>query len=183
MSFGLSKDQPEIKAAVLAAHLENILMFAAASNNGGNFPVTYPAKYGEVICIFSTDGFGKNSDYNPTQMDNAGYHFATIGEGVKSAWPVHLQDGSKPERRMTGTSFATPVAAGVAACLLEFALMKQMREDFYKRLRHQQRMQDVLAKELAIPAYGLHYIHPWNLFKADRPEKRILSFIERHLEG
>jgi subtilisin family serine protease len=183
MSFGLLKDHIDMRNAVLEAHAKNILMFAAASNKGGNFHVTYPAKYGEVICIFSTDGLGSDSIFNPTQMGGSGYHLATIGEGVESAWPIDLQDGSKLERRMSGTSFATPIAAGVAACVLEFVLMNQKDDDLYEKLHRRDQMKEVLAQQLADKRKGWHYIRPWKLFEKGRPEDMILTLIKSTLEG
>jgi subtilisin family serine protease len=183
MSFGLLKDQTDMRKAVLEAHAKSILMFAAASNKGGNFNVTYPAKYGEAICIFSTDGLGSDSIYNPTQMGGSGYHLATLGEGVKSAWPIDLQEGSNFERRMSGTSFATPIAAGVAACVLEFTLMNQKDNNLYEKLHRRDQMKEVFAQRLADNRNGWHYIRPWKLFDKERSEDTILTLIEEALEG
>ena len=122
MSFGLEEEHGGMQKAIIEAYSKNILMFAAASNEGGNRIVTYPARKEQVICIYATDGKGEPYRSNPTPIGNS-YRFATLGEGVKSAWPKGLKKGAAPEQRMTGTSFATPIAAGIAACLLEFAIV------------------------------------------------------------
>ncbi|KAJ5726293.1 uncharacterized protein N7483_007650 [Penicillium malachiteum] len=42
-----------------------------------------------------------------------------LGESVRSAWPQKLQD--EGEKVMDGTSCATPIAAGIAALVLDYA--------------------------------------------------------------
>ena len=181
MSFGLERDHDDMTEAILQAHSKRIIMFAAASNNGGNQDVTFPARMNEVICIYSTDGKGNASDCNPTEVKDSGYHFATLGEAVRSAWPKHLQ-GSQTYKRMTGTSFSTPIAAAVAACILEFARMHKIDNDLYKLLRSCQGMQLIFANHLADKRGKLHYIHPWKLFASHRTAGKILTLIQDPLE-
>jgi hypothetical protein len=167
MSFGLEKHDNEIQDAILTAYQQNIIMFSAASNQGGNFSVKYPAKRNEVLCIYSTDGMGVPSGFNPTKMKTEGHHFAILGEAVKSAWPKTVGSGSAPSQRMSGTSFAVPLAAGTAACILEFALrngMKTSHEDLYKKLRSRQGMYIIFSELLSEKRNQFHYIHPWMLF-------------------
>ena len=177
MSFGLANHEKDIEDAVKEAYSKGILLFAAASNEGGNSPVTYPARYDDVICIFSTDGWGNASKCNPNPMGNSLYRFATLGEAVKSAWPIHLPD-SQGERRMTGTSFATPIAAAVAACVLEFCLMNGMSDEQYQELKCPKGMREVFCKTLIKEREGLHYICPWNLFNTSRKDDFIFAFIK-----
>jgi hypothetical protein len=170
MSFGLEKYDQDVQDAILRACSKNIIMFSAASNQGGNSGVKYPANRDEVICIYSTDGMGNPSHFNPTKMDSEGYHFAILGEGIKSAWPKKLAPSSAPEQlgqRMSGTSFAAPIAAGTAACILEFALkndMKKSHGDLYRVLRSRQGIHTVFKKLLATERKEYHYIHPSKLF-------------------
>jgi Subtilase family len=182
MSFGLERDHASMQKEILEAYSKNIIIFAAASNNGGNYDVTYPARKNEVICIYSTDGNGNTSHCNPTHLKNSGYHFATLGVGVKSAWPKHLHEKSEGERRMTGTSFATPIAAGIAACILEFARMHKIEDDLYKVLRSREGMQEVFAQHLVDKRGDLHYIHPWKLFANHRSDEEILLQIKDPLK-
>lgn len=117
MSFGFQEPGGEdlVKTEVENCLNNKISVFASASNDGDDAERTYPAKYERVICVHSTSGLGNPSDFNPTadtgkNMDN----FAVLGEGIKSAWPVCLGEGTG-KQRMSGTSFATPVAVSIAA--------------------------------------------------------------------
>jgi subtilisin family serine protease len=79
---------------------------------------------------------------------------------------------------MTGTSFATPIAAGVAACVLEFSLMNGMGDDLYQVLRSRKGMKALFFEWLGEERDGLHYIHPWQLFSKSRTEDVILTLIK-----
>ncbi|TDZ25961.1 hypothetical protein Cob_v000029 [Colletotrichum orbiculare MAFF 240422] len=87
----------------------------------------------EVISVGSTTGDHKKSDFGP--ILRAGNRLCAVGEGLEAAWiqpPEASQDGKtsrqpprkprKPHRTMkhlAGTSYATPIAAGIAAMLLD----------------------------------------------------------------
>jgi hypothetical protein len=184
MSFGLKQEHKEMQEAILKAYAKNILIFAAASNGGGNREVKYPARTEQAICVYATDGKGNSFSGNPNRMPNSSYHFATLGVEVKSVWPKHLQKGAAPERRVTGTSFATPIAAGIAACVLEFALLNDLPEHLYSLLRRRQGMQVLFTEHLAdrMTRDDFHYIHPMKLFSDDSSPTEILASIQRCLK-
>lgn len=182
MSFGLEKHDDDMQDAVLAAYVQKIIMFSAASNQGGNFGVKYPARAPEVLCIYSTDGMGEPSPFNPTKMKNESHHLAILGEGIRSAWPKTLEGSSTPFQRMSGTSFAVPVAAGTAANILEFALRKGMmanHANLYKKLRTCQGMRIIFSKLLAAKRKEFHYIHPWMLFAINNTARTDQYIFER----
>ncbi|KAK0123908.1 hypothetical protein ONS95_008900 [Cadophora gregata] len=174
MSFGLDKEIAEVQAAIRNAFYKNILMFAAASNSGGNLEVKYPARKDEVICVYATDGSGNPFTRNPNIMPNTSFHFATLGVGVKSSWPK--KPGEASERRQTGTSFATPIVAGIAACIIEFATVQDLPEELLAVLKTRQGMQKTLLKLMVddTPRSGFHYVHPWKMFANDRSEESVL---------
>ena len=208
MSFGMDNDNPAMQKQILKAYNENIIMFAAASNRGKNYEVTFPARENEVICIYSTNGNGGKSYCNPAGLKNSGYHFATVGVAVKSAWPLSFplppntpstsersmagaaqqscerppagtpKANKSPERRMTGTSFATPIVAAIAAYILDFARMHGISEELYQRLRCRKGMQEIFADHMVVKSDELHYIHPWKLFADHRPDEHIISLIK-----
>jgi hypothetical protein len=173
MSFGLEEEHRGTQKAIMAAYSKNILMFAAASSGEGTRTVAYPARKEQVICIYATDGQGEPYRSNPTPIGNS-YRFATLGEAVKSAWPKGLKKGAAPEQRMTGTSIATPIVAGIAACFLEFALVHEMPVNSYNSLRTRQGMSAVFGKLMVDIRKELHCIHLWRLFSEPRQPADIL---------
>jgi hypothetical protein len=174
MSFGLNHPVPAVEEAIKAAKAKGILMFAAASNDGSSrwVPYAYPARASAdlgIFCIHSTDGKGNASKFTPPSRDG---DFATLGEGVRSAWPWHLRKGL--EKRQTGTSTATPIAAGIAALVLEFATQKPpMKASETANLRTYRGMAEVLKKMAVKTSANYRYLDPLNLFtdKSSKPKE------------
>lgn len=180
MSFGIDRDHPAMHDQIREAYRKDIIMFAAASNKGRNYPVPFPARRSEVLCIYATNGKGYAYNGNPA-LGTTDCHFATLGVAVKSAWPEHLL-GDYPsdrsgERRTTGTSFATPIVAGIAAHILDFARVQEIDEESYRMLRSRDGMKKIFADLLANKNDGLDYIHPWKLFADYRPEDSDVLFL------
>ncbi|KAF2025168.1 subtilisin-like protein, partial [Setomelanomma holmii] len=110
-----------LQSAIDRAHAAHVLVFAAASNGGGNNDRTFPARHDHVFCVHSTDSRGNRSTFSPTPEHN-NVNFATTGEAIESAWPVHLCDDKDDLQKMkSGTSYATPIAASIASFLLLYA--------------------------------------------------------------
>lgn len=135
MSFGFPTCKidgyEELEHAIKHAYYRDVLLFAAASNSGGQLGRAYPAREANVICVHSTDAHGNRSSFSPTAMPQD-VNLATVGEGVISAWPMHLcgsddrgeaEEGEDGMYTMvkSGTSYATPIMAGIAAFLLLYA--------------------------------------------------------------
>ncbi|TQN69465.1 Subtilisin DY [Colletotrichum shisoi] len=97
----------DLQEAIDRAYHEKVLMFAAASHSGGNLGRAYPASGPHVTCVHSTDAFGNRSKFSPTPERNA-VNIATVGD---SDYLVSC----------SGTSYATPILAGIAAFLLHYA--------------------------------------------------------------
>ena len=110
MSFGFTSEVPVIRDAIDRATMGShpTLVLAAASNEGGNDGVSWPARHDRVICVHATDSFGNKYQQNPSPSDPRNV-FATLGQDVEVV--------VAPTRKETksGTSVATPVAAGIAA--------------------------------------------------------------------
>lgn len=163
MSFGYPSRESDgyefLEQSIKHAINQNVLLFAAASNNGANTKRAYPARHSDVICIHSTKANGTPSDFNPLPLP--GDNFATIGEAVESAWPVHLFDQVRNVNyvaRKSGTSFATPIASGIAAVLLQYARVKLSSKEA-EQLKQSQFMKAVL-RAVSIKSQGYDYIAP-----------------------
>ncbi|KAK2055145.1 subtilisin-like protein [Colletotrichum caudatum] len=134
MSFGFPDKQTEgyhdLEKALQDAHRNNVLLFAAASNSGGRQDRAFPARNPDVIAVHSTDTNGNRSDFSPSGK-LYDISLATVGEGVESAWPISMCDRSANPTFVEckyGTSYATPIMAGIAAFLLLYARIRLPKE-------------------------------------------------------
>jgi subtilisin family serine protease len=150
MSFGYPTNQidgyQELERAILYAHSKHVLMFAAASNSGANQDRAYPARDAHVICVHSTDSNGNRSKFSPTALRHDA-NIATIGEAVQSSWPVGKCDlVLNPDcvQCKSGTSYATPIAVGIAAFLLQYTRIHM--PDIASMLKRQEKMTAVFLK-------------------------------------
>ncbi|KAM0425638.1 hypothetical protein ACHAPT_009170 [Fusarium lateritium] len=113
MSFGMSSPNEAIRGAIRAAESAGIICTVAASNYGGNETRSFPAKMDQVLCIHAGDGNGNKSGLNPTPLDWRD-NISTLGVCIPSEW-----EGEEGQY-VSGTSYAAPVAAGIAANVLRF---------------------------------------------------------------
>ncbi|PVH92328.1 subtilisin-like protein [Periconia macrospinosa] len=119
MSFGIREYHELMSTAISNALNKRTLLFAAASNDGANLGRAFPAQYPSVFCIHSTDGNGNPSNFNPTASETD-VNFSLLGEHVSSHWPAGMNGHDQTVNVMSGTSVATPIAAGLAASILSF---------------------------------------------------------------
>ncbi|OBS26151.1 hypothetical protein FPOA_00094 [Fusarium poae] len=138
MSFGFDGEQyvdgePIVGNAILKALTETsqrTLFFSAAANEGGNRNEMFPASNQNVMSIRGSDDRGWACSFNPPPDYNAETCFMTLGVDVPGASLA----GSKykgGEVLKSGTSVATPIAAGIAAMLLGYA---KIHEQALKRV-------------------------------------------------
>lgn len=97
-----------LKDAVSRAREKGILLFSAAGNSGVK-EVLYPASLDHTICVGAVD-YKKQAALFSTESDMV--DICQVGVDVVSAWI----DGGY--RKISGTSMATPITAGIAALLL-----------------------------------------------------------------
>ena len=84
--------------------------------------MAYPASRSGVITIHAASADGEPWAFNP--FAELGYNLSIQGKSVGAAWICdEAANNSAALRHMTGTSVATPIAAGVVALLLELAML------------------------------------------------------------
>ncbi|MCJ1360014.1 MAG: hypothetical protein MMC33_010017 [Icmadophila ericetorum] len=168
MSFGWdlpTELDSDIETAINKAIDNNgILSFAAASNEGAKTSgPAFPARLPRAFYITSTSGKGALSDFNTPGAQGSEFNHSIVGEAVKSCWPG---DPGQPdgERRQTGTSIATPMAAAIASLLLTFAT-DQLLEDYVKAMKKPKGMCHVFDL-LNTKDSHKGYLVPWHLLRA-----------------
>jgi subtilisin family serine protease len=177
MSFGFQQSIPEIETAINNASNLGVNFFAAASNGSiyEDPPIAFPARLnGKVTAIRSFDGDHKLADKSPP--DDHKYCLGALGEGIKSV--------RNPSVRVSGTSFATPLAAGIAALVLEYArsqkVMNMFTAEEHSFLRTHRGMYQILEGLMKSNNIAQHAcIIPWKLFDDDKslaPEQQVVLF-------
>jgi len=106
MSFGMTSDSATLRNAVAAASQSALLV--AASGNGGTATPNYPAAYASVVSVAATDNRDQRASFSTFNPD---VEVAAPGVDILSTW---IGGGY---RSISGTSMATPHAAGVAAVI------------------------------------------------------------------
>lgn len=134
MSFGFERKIRVIGDALTYARkvVKPPLIFAATRNEGAHKGIAWPASDTGVFGISSTDGHGAPSSFNPADKGSDTILYA-FGEGVKVKPPAG-NPKLKLQTYVSGTSFATPTAAALAANLLGFvrlAILACSEEDQY----------------------------------------------------
>lgn len=116
-----------MRDAINFALSKDVLVFAAAGNSKTS-PMAFPARMANVIPIFSYGAKGPScNNPRPTPTD----YICAPGEDVKSIIPLDcIERLSRTRQRdiaaegrevaKSGSSQATAIASGVAACVLEF---------------------------------------------------------------
>ncbi|KAI0103355.1 hypothetical protein GGR51DRAFT_524641 [Nemania sp. FL0031] len=192
MSFGCYFDVMNVTKAIDCASkagLKGTILLAAASNNGQNGKRTFPARHGEVIAIHSLDGFG--NDIGGMNPSREGYfeNFGTLGLGIKTLWhkppsePGLLSDIQvMTAEYKSGSSFATPIAAGIVANCIEWIDYMNaegyLHKTQYSLLRQPKGIRIMLRKQ-STKVNDILSIAPWTLWEPDVEEidNRVLQIL------
>ncbi|PHH77791.1 hypothetical protein CDD82_3358 [Ophiocordyceps australis] len=181
MSFGIREHNERMKTAISNALHGQTLLFAAASNDGANFGRAFPAKHPNVFCIHSTDGNGNPSPFNPT-AEGKNVNFSLLGEHVSSHWPAGKKGHNQDVNAMSGTSVATPIAAGLAASVLSFVRQQEQYMDpgnelLGSWLKDFHSMNEVFKVMVRHTRGGYDYITPHELFDRSSTREHVYNRI------
>ncbi|KAI9639965.1 hypothetical protein NHQ30_011634 [Ciborinia camelliae] len=188
MSFGFLSWKKEIEHIIekassrqhnLDARERPVLFFAAAGNNGTRKEVAFPASMSQVFAVNSATGDGNKSSFNPPQQINS-INFSILGESVPAVTPDETE-----HEFMSGTSAATPIAAGLAALILEFFMqdhdnitLNWLRGYLWKH----DAMQNVFFREMSTERDGYQNLVPWKLSSYRNGPEEIIGHITSALD-
>ena len=105
MSFGMESYSQIFKEVLEGAYNNGILLVAAAGNEED---ILYPAKYSDVIAVGAVD-----KDNNKVAFSSYGYELELVAPGVG----INTTSLNDEYSLVSGTSFAAPHVAGVAALI------------------------------------------------------------------
>jgi subtilase family serine protease len=180
----MQENVPSISTALNHALRNGILVFASASNHGANYPITFPARLQGIFCIGSAEGLGAQSSFNPPFEGVEKY--SVLGEAVSGACPKSLSnrpgyDSTTQTIRRSGTSTATPIAAGIAALFIDYSwqLMDGNAACTYENVRK-------LFTSMSPATVGkdYRYLSPWSLFEVGQDSQnrnKITNIISKPL--
>lgn len=164
MSFGFPREKSSIKRAIRRAEEQrnwSIIFFAAAANEGSNTEELFPANFDPVISIRGTDCAGSFVPlYDPSvsRVKHGTQLYGTLGEDVPWDWPHE-------ENLSSGCSIATPIAAGIAALIIQCVASQSsyFREEDQRMIRTRRAILEVFYEISVEKAVNRRYINPRNL--------------------
>ncbi|KAI1124341.1 peptidase S8/S53 domain-containing protein [Nemania abortiva] len=185
MSFGWNESElpgtDGVSSAIEFAEKKGVLLFAAASNYGVSRlnDVLYPARDQRVISVDAEDGLGNPAPFALRSLSGDG--------GVRYCAPGLSVDTPVSAVPVCGSSFACPVAAGVAALVLEFARHESVSLSKSKSVRTAlssfRGMRKVFGRmsQQADNRPGFKMLYPWH-FLGDREREDVARDIVEQLK-
>jgi len=179
MPFSVDGNSVRVEAAINDAYHRGKILIASAANSGGNSGRAYPAKDERVICMHASDGKGNDHHgINPSALPNTD-NFTTLGLGIEFSW------SNKPVWK-SGTSYSAPIAAGIAASILDVVRHPALEGNIpLEQLRElgtgpgMKKIFRLMAKQAVRGGYD--FVSPWNLWKPRLNERDVCSLIKEQL--
>ncbi|PKK40870.1 hypothetical protein CI102_14889, partial [Trichoderma harzianum] len=174
ISLALSEEHYDINEEITEAlspssqDANRKLVFAAAGNWGVYKRRAFPARKEGVIAVHASDGSGEGAKFNPNPESKL--NLSTLGENIKIRWPDPDNYGDMKDRYISGSSFATPIAVGIAANVLEFARHRLKLNGWKKDVIYSHPGMTKILKAMSCRRGEYDFVHP-------------LSFWEEALEG
>ncbi|EGX88836.1 subtilisin, putative [Cordyceps militaris CM01] len=141
------------------------IIFAAAHENvGRNERPSWPGSKTGVIAIHSTDGLGNPLPTNASVGKEE--YFATLGSGIPVKEAFYKTKNHR-DVYATGASYATPIAAGIAANVLEILRHEASeRFDDVRTYFYNGRYIKTLFEEMSQETNGCRFVQPWTFWEA-----------------
>ncbi|KAL6693875.1 peptidase S8/S53 domain-containing protein [Trichoderma pleuroticola] len=164
MSLALSEEHYDINEELTQAlspsspNAKGKLVFAAAGNQGPYRPRAWPASKKGVIAVHATDGSGEGTKFNPNPESEL--NLSTLGENIKMRWSDPVNPGQRKNVHISGSSFSTPIAAGIAANVLEFARHRLELNEWKKGLLYSHHGMTKIMKAMSRRRGGYDFVHP-----------------------
>lgn len=157
MSFGLrplnSNDEElrviytDIRKAIEKA--SSTVFFGAAANHGGHAPRAFPAADPNVLCINASDGNGNDARINPNPV-KGDFNFMTLGLAIDFG-----------DLRGSGTSYAAPIAAGLAAHIIYVADCLLLLTDMARSCLRSRRGMRAMFELISVERDDHRFVAPW----------------------
>ncbi|KAK3996588.1 peptidase S8/S53 domain-containing protein [Cladorrhinum sp. PSN332] len=156
-----------ISKAISYAATKGVLMFASATNYGmaeAN-DVFYPARDHQVISVDAEDGQGNPAPFAKRMVSggSSGASDRFCAPGLGASCPLF------PDQSFSGSSFACPVAVGIAGLVLDFARQEPLNgsESVARALTSPHGMSKILRKmsNQSDGHQSFKSLYPWKLFE------------------